>query len=64
MKTESAINLEQNSRYEIRRVAVFDDDLASDGKRGIYEIIDTQTEKVYLGVSGIGITELTELNER
>ncbi len=43
---------------KLKRVAVFEDNLAYEGKRGIYEVRDTETGVVYLGVSGIGITEL------
>jgi hypothetical protein len=49
--------LDSNSRYEVKRAAVFKDNLAYSGKRGIYEIKDKQTGKIYVGVSGIGITE-------
>ena len=56
MQTEP--NLIEDSRYSIKRVEVFKDDLAYEGKRGIYEITDHKTGVTYLGVSGIGITEL------
>lgn len=58
MKTESEMSEIITSRYSVNRIAVFEDDLAYDGKRGIYEIKDNRTGKIYLGVSGIGITEL------
>ncbi len=44
--------------YSVRRVGVFEDNFAYQGKRGVYEITDEKTKKKYLGVSGIGITEL------
>jgi len=47
----------QSPKYDVKRVAVFDDDLAYNSKRGIYEITDKETGKTYIGVSGIGITE-------
>jgi len=50
--------LESNSNYSVTRVGVFEDNLAYDGKRGIYEITDNRTGKKYIGVSGIGISEL------
>lgn len=59
MKTGTEIiseNLE--SRYEVTRVEIFGDNLAYEGKRGIYEIIDHKTGKHYFGISGIGITEI------
>jgi hypothetical protein len=62
MRTETEskemVNSREGSRYSIKRVAVFEDDLAYENKRGIYEIIDNKTGHTYLGVSGIGITEL------
>ena len=59
MKTENMISPEKaGSRYGVKRVAVFEDSLAYEGKRGIYEITDNKTGKVYFGISGIGITEL------
>jgi len=65
MKTEEDISWEREKspeeiglRYEIRRVGVFEDNLAYENKRGVYEIIDTKTGKEYFGISGIGITEV------
>ncbi len=59
MKTEQDMpETPSGSRYKIVRVGVFADDLAYDKKRGVYEITDTETGITYLGVSGIGITEL------
>lgn len=61
MQTEQAsrtnLVLESTQRYDVKRVDVFADDLAYNGKRGIYEIKDRETGKVYLGISGIGITQ-------
>lgn len=34
------------------------DDLAYDNRRGIYVVTDTETGQQYIGVSGIGVTEL------
>ena len=45
-------------RFKVDMVAKFDDNLAYDGIRGIYVIVDKQTKKEYVGVSGIGISEL------
>jgi len=50
--------LNQKPQYSVKRVDVFADDFAYGGRRGIYEITDEQTNKKYLGVSGIGITQL------
>ncbi|VVB79399.1 Uncharacterised protein [uncultured archaeon] len=46
-----------NGNYEVKRVAVFTDNLAYQSRRGIYEITDKQTGKTYIGISGVGITE-------
>lgn len=48
----------ESSGYSVTRVAVFEDDLAYNQRRGIYEIYDNKNRKRYLGVSGIGICEL------
>lgn len=46
-----------SERFKVTRVSVIQDDLAYRNKRGIYVIIDNQTGKEYVGVSGIGISE-------
>jgi hypothetical protein len=46
------------SRFEVRRVGVFKDDAAYNEVRGIYILTDRETGKEYVGVSGIGISEL------
>ncbi len=61
MKTETTpeTKLEREGPgYKIERLGIFEDDLAYGGKRGIYEITDTETGEKYFGISGIGITEL------
>lgn len=50
--------VETAARFEIERVGVFKDDLAYMGKRGIYILRDSQTGRHFVGVSGIGISEL------
>lgn len=45
-------------RIEITKIEVITDRLAYDNKRGVYLIKDTKTGIEYLGVSGIGISEL------
>ena len=47
-----------NSTVSIRRIAVFEDDLSYGGKRGIYIIKDHATNKEFIGVSGIGISDI------
>lgn len=46
------------SRFEIIRESTFKDDLSYSGWRGIYLIYDKETKKQYLGVSGIGVSEI------
>ncbi len=59
MKTEpdSMFSMQNDEKYEVKRVAVFKDNLAYQNRRGIYEITNKKTGKTYFGVSGIGITE-------
>jgi len=64
-KEEPQVTLQKENKeekteagYRVKRVAVFNDDLAYHGKRGIYLITDEATSRTYLGVSGIGITEV------
>lgn len=45
-------------RVQVVRVGVLVDDIAFDGKRGVYVITDTKTGKEYIGVSGVGISEV------
>lgn len=46
------------SRISITRVGVIKDDLAYGERRGLYIIKDNQTGVEYIGVSGIGISEI------
>lgn len=46
------------SHVSVQRLAVFEDDLAYNNRRGIYIITDHKTKKSYLGISGIGISEV------
>lgn len=45
-------------RFKVEKVSVFYDKLAYDGKRGVYVITDTETGKQFVGVSGVGVSEL------
>lgn len=47
-----------NDRVQVVKIQEFKDGLAYDGLRGIYVITDKDTGKEYIGVSGIGITEV------
>ena len=56
--TKKITMLERSDRFQVDRVAIFEDRLAYEEKRGIYIIRDLQTGKEYVGVSGIGISEV------
>lgn len=48
----------QSDRFKVKRVAVFEDASAYNSKRSIFIITDTKTGAEYVGVSGVGISEL------
>lgn len=48
----------QNDRIKIERVGIINDQLAYHSQRGVYIITDTKTGKEYIGVSGIGISDV------
>ena len=50
--------LERSERFQVDRVSIFEDLLAYGDKRAIYVIRDLQTGKEYVGVSGVGISEI------
>ena len=58
LPAEKGIGTNPESQYLVKRVEVFEDELAYSHLRGIYEIMDKKTGKKYLGISGIGITEV------
>ncbi len=45
------------SKYKINRIAVLPDNLAYNGKRGVYEICNIKGELIYFGISGIGVSD-------
>lgn len=51
------ISVENSDRITVKRISVISDNMAYRGERGIYVIVDNETGKEYIGVSGIGITE-------
>jgi uncharacterized lipoprotein YajG len=51
-----------NADWSIERVAVFRDTLAYDNRRAIYILTNAHTGKQYVGVSGIGISEMGSHN--
>lgn len=54
----SKISPSSSSRFTVERVGVLDDDLAYNNRRGIYIVRDEKSGKEYVGVSGVGISEL------
>ncbi len=46
------------ARFQLTRVAVIEDDLAYYDRRAIYVLVDTKTGTEYVGISGVGISEL------
>ena len=58
LRMAEPITYKSNGRFKVERVGVFFDNLAYDDKRGIYVITDTETNQEFVGVSGIGISEL------
>lgn len=51
-------------RVSVTRIGVIKDDLAYGKRRGIYLIRDSETEAEFIGISGIGISELGEHSVR
>ena len=45
-------------RYELKKVQTFYDSDAYGGVRNVYNLIDSETGREYVGISGIGITEI------
>ena len=47
-----------NPRVEVVRIGVFEDDLAYENRRGVYLVTDKETGQSFIGISGVGITEV------
>jgi hypothetical protein len=58
MQMESKSPVQSNPRVTVTRIGIFGDQLAYHERRGIYVIQDAKTGKEFIGVSGIGITEV------
>lgn len=56
--TTPMYSVQNTPRLQVTRIGVFADDLAYGNKRGLYVIEDRKTGAEYIGVSGIGITEV------
>lgn len=53
-----APKVERTNRFRVELVSTFNDQLAYNSYRGVYVITDTTTGRQYVGVSGVGISEL------
>lgn len=53
-----AMPAKNTGRIVVTRIGVIKDELAYQEKRGIYIIKDTETSEEFIGVSGVGITEI------
>jgi hypothetical protein len=51
------LKTESTGRVEVTRIGVFKDSTAYNSTRAIYLIVDTETGKEFIGVSGVGISE-------
>jgi len=49
---------DRQRRVHVVRAGVLLDDVAAEGRRGVYVITDRDTGVEYIGVSGIGIAEV------
>ena len=54
----SDLEVETSARFRVKRVSVFQDDLAYGRQRGVYVIYDSITGQELVGISGVGIGEL------
>lgn len=52
------VTILSSDRFKIERVSIFRDRLAYGNDRGVYVITDTRTGQEFVGVSGVGISEL------
>ena len=60
MKTadvKKAVSTQEN-RVSVERIGVFKDNIAYYGTRGVYVIHDNETNTDFIGVSGVGISEV------
>ena len=58
LQIQSPTQIKENQRFSISRVGVIEDSIAYGNKRGIYIIVDNETGQEFVGLSGVGISEL------
>lgn len=51
-------------RFSLQRAVVVQDSVAYQDRRAVYVLVDSVTGKEYIGVSGIGITELVSTGSK
>lgn len=59
MSNQNTVQLQDQNRVQVTRIGVFKDELAYNTRRGVYVIVDTKTGKEYIGISGVGIQEVS-----
>ncbi len=59
-KNVKSMNKVSSDRIQVTLISTVRDDLAYYDKRGVYLIKDTKTGQEYIGVSGIGISEIAK----
>lgn len=57
-KNQEQQSIQKQTRIEINQIGVFMDELAYNDMRGIYIIFDNKTGKEFIGISGIGISDI------
>ncbi len=57
-RIELYTSFEPSQRFDVRIDSSFKDSLAYSGERAIYVIVDKQTGREYVGISGVGVAEL------
>lgn len=58
IQTETVVTVPPKLRFDLKKVQTFYDSDAYYGVRNVYVLTDSETGKEFVGVSGIGITEL------
>lgn len=53
-----SMTIQTDDRFEVKRTAVIFDSIAYRNQRGIYLIRDKKTGKEYVGLSGVGVSEI------
>ena len=54
----NTVSFQDQNRIQVTRIGVFKDEVAYNDRRGVYIIVDTKTGKEFIGVSGVGISEV------